>query len=396
VSSFFGKHFVSPPSAPRHHRVETIAVCTLGCASVTVRVRGFLEEEFGSDTASIMAGGEVEKKKPIISGELDEGDLKMIADLEDKFELNKTDLDAEGKYKAIVLMFGEAVSENLKFKAEVRNLVEQMGKQTETLTALQKLVTALKSQITLTKEEGDLKLKEETHKRMESAKSFENTMVELTTLMETHVDHNSRLREENNKMASQMTILLAQYEEQEGGSNAKTQERILELKLYEAKLAKAQIEKAEMNADFTRERLEFHKMLIDAHAQRDSAQQQFYDLEETVKLYQEQYAELEKNMKDGGATKKENFEMFRKEMDKLGKKLRVVERECTDWKEKFDGSNDQVKKMNTLSLEREKEFQGVKKKLAAMEKLNRALQEERAKLIKSTKNGDGEATNGAD
>ena len=39
----------------------------------------------------------------------------MIADLEDKFELNKTNLDAEGKYKAIVLMFGEAVAENLKY-----------------------------------------------------------------------------------------------------------------------------------------------------------------------------------------------------------------------------------------------------------------------------------------
>ena len=38
----------------------------------------------------------------------------MIADVEDRFELGKTDLDAEGKYKAIVLMFGEAVSENLK------------------------------------------------------------------------------------------------------------------------------------------------------------------------------------------------------------------------------------------------------------------------------------------
>ena len=55
----------------------------------------------------------------------------------------------------------------------MRNLAEQMGKQTETLSALQKLVTALKSQITLTKEEGDLKLKEETHKRIEFAKSFE-------------------------------------------------------------------------------------------------------------------------------------------------------------------------------------------------------------------------------
>ena len=62
---------------------------------------------------------------------------------------------------------------------------------------------------------------------------------------------------------------------------------------------------AEMNADFTRERLEFHKQLIDAHAQRDSAHEQLYDLGETVKLYQEQYAELEKNMKQGGASKKE-------------------------------------------------------------------------------------------
>ena len=60
-----------------------------------------------------------------------------------------------------------------------------------------------------------------------------------------------------------------------------------------------------MNADFTRERLEFHKLLIDAHQQRDSAQQQFYDLDDTVKLYQEQYAQLEKNMKDGSASKKE-------------------------------------------------------------------------------------------
>ena len=66
---------------------------------------------------------------------------------------------------------------------------------------------------------------------------------------------------------------------------------------------------AEMNADFTRERLEFHKQLIDAHAQRDSAHEQLYDLGETVKLYQEQYAELEKNMKQGGASKKEVREL---------------------------------------------------------------------------------------
>ena len=48
----------------------------------------------------------------------------MIADLEDKFELNKTNLDAEGKYKAIVLMFGEAVEENLKY--DLDNLIRPL------------------------------------------------------------------------------------------------------------------------------------------------------------------------------------------------------------------------------------------------------------------------------
>ena len=38
--------------------------------------------------------------------------------------------------------------------------------------------------------------------------------------------------------------------------------------------------------------------------------------------------------------------------------------------------------MNQTSLEREKELGSVKKKLAAMEKLNRTLQAERAELMK--------------
>ena len=44
----------------------------------------------------------------------------------------------------------------------------------------------------------------------------------------------------------------------------------------------------------------------------------------------------------------QNFEMFRKEMDKLGKKLRVVERECADWREKFDASNEQVRRFSAI------------------------------------------------
>lgn len=52
--------------------------------------------------------------------------------------------------------------------------------------------------------------------------------------------------------------------------------------------------------------------------------------------------------------------------------------------------------MNALSLEREREFQTVKKRLAAMEKLNRALQEERAKLMKQKEEKPGKEANGVD
>ena len=78
----------------------------------------------------------------------------------------------------------------------------------------------------------------------------------------------------------------------------------------------------------------------------------------------------------------------------MGKKLRKVERDTADWKDKFEVSNEQVKKMNVASLEREKELTMVKKKLAAMEKLNRALQKERADLISAgTTNGKSNSNN---
>ena len=47
---------------------------------------------------------------------------------------------------------------------------------------------------------------------------------------------------------------------------------------------------------------------------------------------------MEKDM--GSSTK--NFDHFRKEMDRLGKQLRAVERDTADWKEKYESSNEQV------------------------------------------------------
>ena len=43
------------------------------------------------------------------------------------------------------------------------------------------------------------------------------------------------------------------------------------------------------------------------------------------------------------AAQNRNFNHFRTEIDKLTKRLRGMERDTAEWKEKFEASNDQVK-----------------------------------------------------
>ena len=81
-----------------------------------------------------------------------------------------------------------------------------------TKAALQKLCNALKAQVNLKDEENNLKLQEETQKRIDIAKHFEATMGELTKLIETHSSHNKALREENISMASKLQELLRDFD----------------------------------------------------------------------------------------------------------------------------------------------------------------------------------------
>ena len=92
----------------------------------------------------------------------------------------------------------------------------QLEKNDMTKAALQKLCDALKTQVNLKDEENNLKLQEETQKRIDIAKNFETTMNELTKLIETHSSHNSALRDENNTLSTKMKELLKQFEAREG------------------------------------------------------------------------------------------------------------------------------------------------------------------------------------
>jgi chromosome segregation ATPase len=160
----------------------------------------------------------------------------------------------------------------------------------------------------------------------------------------------------------------------------------LKTQLHEAQLSKAKIEKAELSADFSKERLELQRDLLEAKKNIDILLSREENLKEQVELYASQYESMAKGVDD----KKNNMGQFRAQMDKLNKKLKHLEVDTAMWKDKFEESNTVVVKMNTVKAESDRELESTKKKLMAMEKLNRALQAERANLLaeaKATKNG---------
>jgi len=306
---------------------------------------------------------------------------ETIAQVLDKVGLATSDLTVQEKLEALCMIFNSTLTENLKMKESLANVNGQLEKNDMTKEAMQKLCEALRTQVTLKDEENNLKLQEETQKRIDITKNFESTMNELTKLIEVHSKHNTSLREENKMMAKKLEELLAEFESRENKIHMISEEFSLKSKLYEAQVAKAKVEKAEVSADFNKERLQMQKALLEAKKNIDLLLTREDNLKEQIELYANQCEAMSKGVTD----KKVNVGTFKTQVDNLNGKLKKLESETTVWKEKFQESNEVVVKMNSAKADSDRDLEATKKKLAAMEKLNRALQEERSKLIAQAK-----------
>ncbi len=89
---------------------------------------------------------------------------------------------------------------------------EQLSKMMHKSQTLENLATALKNQVDLVRTEGDLRLKEETQKRIDSSKNFQETMEELGRLMEVSTGCNAKLKDENVALAKKMSQLITDCE----------------------------------------------------------------------------------------------------------------------------------------------------------------------------------------
>jgi len=294
---------------------------------------------------------------------------------------NNPNMKDSDKVDTLCVLVTQIIKENHVLRADLETMNEHISKSSEANDAIKKLNSAYKQQISLVQEENVLKLKEEEIKRATCVKTYQTTMDELSTLLETHTDQNSRLRDENTNMAEKLTTLCEESEKRDNQVQSRLTEYGLQVKLLEHQVTKANLEKAEVKADMTKERIEIQQELLLERERSSNLQETVQIMKQQANIYQEQLNQLT----NGEGAGKKNFQFFKDQIDKLTAQLNVLEKDTHDWRNKYEVSSQQVKKMNTQSLEREKEIGQLKKKLDQMVKLNKTLADERTKLNQKIK-----------
>ncbi|XP_076445126.1 beta-taxilin-like isoform X2 [Babylonia areolata] len=230
---------------------------------------------------------------------------------------------------------------------------------------LESLCRELQKQNKVVKEESILRQKEEEEKRKEISAKFQTTIGEIQTQMTENHEKNVKLREENHDLASKLKKFLEQQELREQQLDKLTKHRELESQLAETKLAHAAAIMKEQEEKHHKEKELL--LLQTAESQKKNAM-----LEAQLNMYKDRYEEFQ------GTINKSNdmFQKLKSEMDKMGKRIKKLEKEGAQWRAKWEASNKALLDMAEEKTRSDKEKQLLQTKIIKLESLCRALQGE--------------------
>ncbi|XP_071112855.1 alpha-taxilin-like isoform X2 [Haliotis cracherodii] len=273
--------------------------------------------------------------------------------------------DLHEEHRVLQASFKQAQRKMVVTVREKDQLQSEHTKAVMAKSKLESLCRELQKHNRVIKEESLARAREEDEKRKEISNKFQQTIGEIQSQMTDNHERNIKLREDNTELAGKLKKFVEQYELREQQVEKIVQHRELEKQLGEAKLAQANAMLKELEERSGKER-EF-LLLQTAEAQKKSQV-----LETQLTMYKERYEEFQSTINRSN----EMFQKFKTEMDKMGKRIRKLEKEGAQWKAKWESSNRALIGMAEEKTKYDKEKGVLLTKVSKLESLCRALQSE--------------------
>ncbi|XP_030629668.1 taxilin beta b [Chanos chanos] len=296
----------------------------------------------------------------------------------------------EQKLEALIKKHAELLEEHRADQKQLKMLqkkVMQMMKEKDQLQSehsravlarskLEGLCRELQRHNKTLKEETLQRCREDDLKRKEITTHFQNTLTDIQAQIEEHSTRNTKLCQENSDLAEKLKNLIAQYDQREANLEKVFKHRDLKQKLVETKLAQANMMLKDAEEKHKIEKEHLLKQAAESKLQIKLLKEQENEMKAQLALYSEKFDEFQ------GTVSKSNgvYASFRQDIDKMTKKMRKLEKEALTWKSRFDGCNKALLDMVADKTLRDKEFELFTVKIQKLEKLCRALQEERKSL----------------
>ncbi|KAG7465716.1 hypothetical protein MATL_G00156460 [Megalops atlanticus] len=339
-------------------------------------------------------GGDIAVTKDAGSGKDQKLEKKMLKSLGKEAMLLMQSLNKlstpEEKLEAIIRKHAELLEEHRaeqkQLKALQKKLVQVMkekdqlqGEHSRAVLArskLEGLCRELQRHNKTLKEETLQRCREDDLKRKEITTHFQSTLTDIQAQIEEHSDRNTKLCKENSDLAEKLKSLIAQYDKREENLEKVFKHRDLQQKLAETKLQQANLLLKDAEEKHKIEKEHLLKQAAEYKLQVKLLKEQEKEMKVQLAMYSEKFEEFQ------GTVSKSNgvYASFKQDMDKMAKKMRKLEKEANAWKSRFEGCNKALLDMVEEKTLRDKEFELFTVKTQKLEKLCRALQEERKDL----------------
>ncbi|KAM4865822.1 beta-taxilin [Thomomys bottae] len=228
------------------------------------------------------------------------------------------------------------------------------------------------------KEETLQRAREEEEKRKEITSHFQTTLTDIQAQIEQQSERNMKLCQENTELAEKLKSVIDQYELREEHLDKIFKHRELQQKLVDAKLEQAQELMKEAEERHNREKEYLLNQAAEWKLQAKVLKEQETVLQAQLTLYSGRFEEFQNTLTKSN----EVFATFKQEMDKTTKKMKRLEKDTATWKARFENCNKALLDMIEEKALRAKEYECFVMKIGRLEKLCRALQEERTELYK--------------